>query len=508
MALSQSWLYTRFEGLTAQDFEERVYFSSAAHLLPPPNLTSKWHKIAGMAAAAQNDNVFVVVFCDVSDPEQHLSLQRFLNAVSMAETGFPVVAAHHSVAPEHRTVDEARDAGQVVATLMRMGATDVLITQPQGLQLDLVIRGKMQQCEWENESLEKLDMASKERRQAEAEIKSRIKEVVWDYCCPRMVRSLPPVDPNLRAGSMPQIPGFRTGIVLGTGACGVVYNIQPEGSQGDTTSLQCVKAMEKKHVNGIIELSRIKKMLSTMRHLSSTQFHHPSVARMYEVYHTPTHILIRMQYGGRRNLFNILRRREQAQDAESVLPGSEFRSMLLQAGAGIAYLHSVAGVVHRDIKPENYICNFEQGKLAILLADFDCALVVERTSKFHRVCGTQPFVAPEACMEETFNLFPTDIWSLGVLILEMVCGTRVMERHLDLQGLESDMDAMARVIFEYFSEPGSAVRILQRSILHELRHLLPALESVVDGTLKVDPTQRNVAAQVAEALELLPHTLG
>ncbi len=80
-----------------------------------------------------------------------------------------------------------------------------------------------------------------------------------------------------------------------------------------------------------------------------------------------------------------------------------------------------AGVVHRDIKPENLLFD-EQGR--IKLADFGIARQAEDESNLTKgfVIGTLPYMSPEQMLGSESVDARADLYSLGVLLFEMLTG--------------------------------------------------------------------------------------
>ncbi len=119
------------------------------------------------------------------------------------------------------------------------------------------------------------------------------------------------------------------------------------------------------------------------------------------------------------------------------------------------YAHS-AGIVHRDIKPENVLLT-ESGD--VKLADFGLAKLLERDElDFALTCtqhfmGTLHYMAPEQCERPHETDHRADIYSVGVLLYEMITGELPLGRfdppsvkrtvgedvdHLVLRALEKD----------------------------------------------------------------------
>lgn len=95
--------------------------------------------------------------------------------------------------------------------------------------------------------------------------------------------------------------------------------------------------------------------------------------------------------------------------------------LALQAARGLEAAHG-RGIVHRDIKPANVMVN-SQGQARIM--DFGLALVSEETrlTQDGSSLGTPAYMSPEQAGGRAVDR-RTDIWSLGVMLYEMITGLR------------------------------------------------------------------------------------
>lgn len=84
-----------------------------------------------------------------------------------------------------------------------------------------------------------------------------------------------------------------------------------------------------------------------------------------------------------------------------------------------------AGVVHRDLKPENLILiSRDKDPDYVKVLDFGIAKVARETGRLTRtgtIFGTPQYMAPEQAAGTTMDL-RVDIYSLGIILYEMLCG--------------------------------------------------------------------------------------
>jgi protein kinase X len=85
----------------------------------------------------------------------------------------------------------------------------------------------------------------------------------------------------------------------------------------------------------------------------------------------------------------------------------------------LEYLHS-RNIVYRDLKPENVLLGADGH---VKLVDFGFAKELSSTEGFRTYtnCGTITYIAPEV-IKNIGHGFQVDIWSLGVLICDLING--------------------------------------------------------------------------------------
>jgi serine/threonine protein kinase len=116
---------------------------------------------------------------------------------------------------------------------------------------------------------------------------------------------------------------------------------------------------------------------------------------------------------------------------QSPLPQAVAVDFVLQACDGLSEAHA-AGIVHRDIKPENlFLARRGDGKHTLKILDFGISKQTtdapsSLTNSNHSL-GSPWYMSPEQMVDTSSVDHRADIWSLGVVLFELLTGTRPFE---------------------------------------------------------------------------------
>ncbi|MFM7187825.1 MAG: protein kinase domain-containing protein [Armatimonadota bacterium] len=199
--------------------------------------------------------------------------------------------------------------------------------------------------------------------------------------------------------------------VLGSGASGVVYLAYD-------TLLRRQVALKEVRAAGP-ELDRV---LTEARLLD--RLRHPSLIAVHAVDEIDGVVVIDMELIRGSNLSEVMRARNRRP-----LPLSEALTIAMGILDGLAHAHDHR-VLHRDIKPANILIGTD-GR-TVKLTDFGLAELLS-SSSLAGGGGTYPYMAPEDFDETAGSDRRSDLWSVGVVVYEMVTGRRpfVVEKTRD-----------------------------------------------------------------------------
>ncbi|KAL1640740.1 spindle assembly checkpoint kinase [Didymella pomorum] len=213
-----------------------------------------------------------------------------------------------------------------------------------------------------------------------------------------------PAHPGLLAPKHWHLAMFEIGKPLGRGRLGRVYLVK-ERSSGFICAL---KVLYKHELTDVKSQEQVKREIEIQSRLT-----HPNVLRLFGHFHDRHHIFLILEYAGGGELYKHLRKKWRFSEQEAA-------QYIAQTTAALEYIHK-KHIMHRDIKPENILLGVH-GEAKV--SDFGSSV---RASAGRRttICGTLDYMAPEILASGSAgNCYDdkTDVWSLGVLLYELLVG--------------------------------------------------------------------------------------
>lgn len=153
--------------------------------------------------------------------------------------------------------------------------------------------------------------------------------------------------------------------------------------------------------------------------------------------------------------------------------------------SAVEHCHSI-GLYHRDIKPENILCG-ANGK-QVFIADFGLATGDRYSTDFG--CGSSFYMGPE-CQGgitkrlERYNTAANDVWSLGVILINLVCSRNPWK-----EATRAD-----ETFCEYLANPNFLMEILPIS---------EALNSLLQRVFCINEEKRCTVSEFREGVKNLP----
>jgi serine/threonine-protein kinase len=176
------------------------------------------------------------------------------------------------------------------------------------------------------------------------------------------------------------------------------------------------------------------------------------------------------------------------------LPIQEAVDYLIQACEGVGEAHA-RGIVHRDLKPENLFVVQRDGWAVVKVLDFGISKAVLvgpssvdlSSNNTTSIMGSPYYMSPEQLRSTRTVDHRSDIWSLGVVLFELLTGLTIFDETKDFTGLVADI----------LETPHRKLNVFRPDAP-------PGLEAVIDKCMEKDRTKRwqNVAEL---AVALLPY---
>ena len=239
---------------------------------------------------------------------------------------------------------------------------------------------------------------------------------------------------------------------LGRGGMGVVY--KAEDTQLKRTAALKFLPPERTHIPELHERFMHEAQ-------AAAALNHPNIITIYEINEHQNQTFIAMEYIEGQTLKDRV--------DQQPLPLEEVIDITLQLAEGLKKAHQKE-IVHRDIKPANIIIT-DEGVVKIL--DFGVAKLrgTTRLTREGTTIGTAGYMSPEQALGKEAD-HRSDIWSLGVILYEMITG------HLPFEG-----EHHQAVIYAILNKEPEPVTGLRSGVPLEL-------ERIINKALAKNPEER------------------
>lgn len=197
--------------------------------------------------------------------------------------------------------------------------------------------------------------------------------------------------------------------LLGTGGMGSVYLALDAKNKDERIAIKILHSSlsrDERHVKRFLREVQLTRKIS-----------HPNVVRIFDVGQQRGQLFFSMEYVEGISLKERLQ--------QTRLSIDQILELLQQICSGLEAIHNV-GIIHRDLKPANILMTRDD---SAKIADLGVAKPLDRDLvRSNEVVGSAGYMCPELWRCEEVDA-TSDIYSLGVMLYEMVTGVRPFDGH-------------------------------------------------------------------------------
>jgi len=171
----------------------------------------------------------------------------------------------------------------------------------------------------------------------------------------------------------------------------------------------------------------------------AAQLQHPNIAQVFDLGQIGQDYFYTMEYVHGEDVLDVLAR---TVDRKQPMPAQISLAIIAGAAAGLAHAHERCapdgrplGIVHRDISPSNLMVSYEG---TVKLVDFGVAKARFRSTETQAgtIMGKVAYLSPEQCTTGEID-HRSDIFSLGIVLYEMLTAKRLFKRETDYETLRA-----------------------------------------------------------------------
>jgi TolB-like protein/tRNA A-37 threonylcarbamoyl transferase component Bud32/Tfp pilus assembly protein PilF len=302
-----------------------------------------------------------------------------------------------------------------------------------------------------------------------------------NYCgkCATQIRPFEAAAPSktMTVGTHRKVPGqegviagkYRIISELGKGGMGVVY-------QAEDTKLERRVALKFLPPELTEDPEARERFVREAK--SAAALSHNHICTVYEIDEEENRLFIAMEYIEGQSLRQKI--------CKGPLPQAEALEIAIQVASGLGEAHKNK-IIHRDIKPGNIMLT-EKGAAKVM--DFGLAKALGRSliTKEAKTMGTVSYMSPEQAQGQPVD-YRTDIWSLGVVLYEMLTGRLPFKGEYDQSIIHSILNREPEPISKHRKDlPKGLEQIIGKTLAknpagryRDMEELLGDLKAVAEG---------------------------